>query len=120
MLLNTEQAIRLWKLLVYGESGVGKTHLAEQLCRILPDAIYAKQGCGRPDTAKTQHFFRTAKELAAFMAARRDTCLHLVVESNTLARRGVGDLILFLEPHAATPTTQRSPHRNKPPLSHHL
>lgn len=77
--------------------GVGKTRLARRLCESLPDAVYAKQGCGprRPD--KPASLFRTVEETAAFI----DRCLghheHVVVESNALARAGRGDIVIFVD-----------------------
>jgi hypothetical protein len=67
------------------------------LCRILPGAVYAKQGSSRRLPGKPECFFRTDEELDAFLdraeaAGRR----HLVVESNALALRGRGDVIIFL------------------------
>lgn len=76
--------------------GVGKTRLAKRLCESLPDAVYAKQGCGprRPD--KPANLFRTIEETAAFI----DQCLghheHVIVESNALARAGRGDIVIFV------------------------
>jgi FdhD protein len=78
-------------------SGVGKTHLAQELCRVLPDAIYAKSGCGRKDPAKPQNFFATEEELMSFVHSRRGRHRHIVVESNALARRAAGDIIIFVE-----------------------
>lgn len=76
---------------------VGKTTLALALCKLLPNAVYAKQGCGPRQTGKPPNLFRTDQELAAFLAAARTRHEHLVVESNKLARRGDGDVIVYLE-----------------------
>ena len=86
----------LWVLCGAGR-GVGKTHLALALCRILPEAAYAKQGAGRRRPGKVENFYRTDEEMDTFLkqaegAGRR----HLVVESNALALRGRGDVIIFL------------------------
>lgn len=77
---------------------MGKTHLARALCRALPGALYAKQGCGPRKEGKGEHFFRTAGELAAFLRPELERRPHLVAESNALVREGRGDLVLFIEP----------------------
>ena len=77
--------------------GVGKTHLAQRLCQVLPNAVYAKRGCGRQKSDKPANFFRTAEELASFVDACRDSHEHVVVESNGLARDGQGDVIIFID-----------------------
>lgn len=87
-----------WTWVICGAGrGVGKTRLAQGLCQILPNAVYAKQGCSprRPDGPP--NYFESDKELASFLDACRDRCEHLVVESNELARQGAADLIIFLE-----------------------
>jgi hypothetical protein len=78
--------------------GVGKTQVALALSRILPGAVYAKQGTSPRRPGKAESYFRTDKEMDAFLeqAEGADHC-HLVVESNALARRGRGDIIIFLE-----------------------
>lgn len=77
--------------------GVGKTRLAQRLCQVLPDAVYAKQGCGprRPD--KPANLFRTAEETAAFIGRCLGHHEHVVVESNALARAGRGDIVIFVD-----------------------
>jgi FdhD protein len=77
-------------------SGVGKTHLAQELCRILPKALYAKSGCGQEDPAKAQNFFSTEEALTSFIQSRRGQHRHIVVESNALARSAMGDIIIFV------------------------
>jgi molybdate transport system regulatory protein len=77
--------------------GVGKTHLAERLCEVLPSAVYAKQGCGQAKAGKTPNFFATEEELAAFVEEARARHEHVVVESNAWARNGRGDVIIFLD-----------------------
>lgn len=76
---------------------VGKTHLAERLCEVLPNAAYAKQGHGAKKPGKPENLFHTDAELAAFINSRAATCEHVVVESNELARQGRGDLIIFID-----------------------
>jgi FdhD protein len=77
--------------------GVGKTRLAQKLCEVLPDAVYAKQGHGEKRPEKPDNFFHTDEELAAFVAANRGRHEHIVVESNELAREGEGDFIIFVD-----------------------
>jgi hypothetical protein len=77
---------------------VGKTRLALDLCCVLPDAAYAKQGTSRRRDDKPASYFHLDDELEAFLAAEtRAGRRHLVVESNALARRGSGDIIIFLD-----------------------
>ena len=77
--------------------GCGKTHLSRRLCEVLPDSVYAKQGCGKPRPGKPPNFFKTEKELALFIKGCRDSYRHIVVESNTWARKGKGDVIVFAD-----------------------
>lgn len=83
--------------------GVGKTQLALALSRILPEATYAKQGTSPRRPGKAESYFRTDEEVEAFLRqAEREGHRHLVVESNALARRGRGDIIVFLEDEVST------------------
>ncbi len=77
--------------------GVGKTHLAQRLCDILPNSVYAKCGHGKAKASKSASFFSTQAELASFIEACRDSYDHIVAESNALARRGKGDIIVFVD-----------------------
>lgn len=78
--------------------GVGKTQVALALSRILPGAIYAKQGTSQRRPGKAESYFRTDEEMDAFLRqAEAAGHRHLVVESNALVRRGGGDIIIFLE-----------------------
>ena len=77
--------------------GVGKTHLALALCEMLPDAVYVKLGGGRPDPNKPPKLVRTEKEVEAFIEKHAATCQHIVAEANPLARKGKGDVIIFID-----------------------
>ncbi len=76
--------------------GVGKTHLAQQLCGILPRCVYAKQGHGKPASGKPPNYFRDQKTLSRFLQRCTGKHEHVVVESNALARQGRGDVIVFV------------------------
>lgn len=76
---------------------VGKTHLAQQLCALLPDAAYAKQGHGPRRAGKPPNFFHTQAALERFIKSCRGRRQHVVVESNALARKGAGDIIIFID-----------------------
>lgn len=76
--------------------GVGKTHFARKLCKVLPGTVYAKCGCGKAASTKQPNFFRTQEDLNAFLQACRGSYEHAVVESNAMARMGKGDVIIFL------------------------
>lgn len=89
----------LWVVCGAGR-GVGKTHLARSLCRVLPGAVCAKQGTSPRRPEKAENYFRTDQELDAFCERERDR-LHVVVESNALVRRGKGDIIIYLGGGAA-------------------
>ena len=78
--------------------GVGKTHLAHKLCRVLPKVVYAKCGRGKAVASGQPNFFNTQKDLETFLESCRDSHEHAVVESNALARTGKGDVIIFLGP----------------------
>ena len=86
----------LWVICGAGR-GAGKTHLALGLCAALPNSVYAKLGCGRPKLGRPENFFRKETELASFVDARRSAHEHIVVESNAWARRGTGDIIIFVD-----------------------
>ncbi len=76
---------------------VGKTTLSRGLCEVLPHAAYAKQGCGTKKPDKPANFFRSEKELTAFIKACPVTTEHIVLESNEQAHKGRADLIIFLD-----------------------
>jgi len=85
----------LWTICGAGK-GVGKTHLALGICGVLPDAVYVKLGCGRfrPDGPRT--LVRTEEQLGTFIE-QHSNCRHIVAEANTLAERGEGDVIIFID-----------------------
>ncbi len=88
--------------------GVGKTQLALALTGVLPGAAYAKQGTSPRRPGKAESYFRTDAEMDAFLRrAEAAGHRHLVVESNALARRGRGDIIVFLD--AEVPAGDRLP-----------
>jgi molybdate transport system regulatory protein len=96
----------LWVICGAGR-GVGKTHLARKLCRILPRSVYAKLGHGAPKAGKPRNFFHTRRDLSAFLARRRASCRHIVIESNAHARRGEGDIIIFVDARAGRTDARR-------------
>lgn len=99
----------LWVICGAGRN-VGKSHLSRRLREILPDSVYAKEGCGKPREGKEPNFFPHGEGLDAFIEKERKRCRHLIVESNALARRGTGDCILFLEPlPCSTDTREDTP-----------
>ncbi len=77
--------------------GVGKTVVATELCRVLPDSVYAKCGHGRAKPSKPENFFNTVAELETFLSSAARPKKHAVVESNVLARSGRGDVTVFLD-----------------------
>ncbi len=86
----------LWVICGAGR-GVGKTHLAQRLCEVLPNSVYAKCGHGQPQVGKPANFFNTEEELATFIAQQSGGHQHIVIESNAWARRGAGDMVIFLD-----------------------
>ena len=82
--------------------GVGKTHLARRLSTILPDAVCAKQGCGQRRPDGPPNFFQTHEDVADFLERNRETCAHIVLESNEQARNGQGDVIIFIDGRPGT------------------
>jgi FdhD protein len=60
-------------------------------------AVYGKQGHGAKKPGKPENLFHTDAELAAFINRCPETCEHVVVESNELARQGRGDIIIFID-----------------------
>ncbi len=77
--------------------GVGKTHLAERLCEVLPRATCAKCGRGHPKPHKPQNFFGTQRQLASFIASARRSHQHIVVESNAWVHSGEGDIVIYVD-----------------------
>lgn len=77
--------------------GVGKTTLALKLCDVLPDSVYAKCGRSSRKAGKPGRFFRKAEDLQLFAEKSRNSCKHVIVESNTLAAQGYGDIRLFID-----------------------
>ncbi len=85
----------LWVVCGAGR-GVGKTWIARGLCERLPDASYAKHGHGdaRPD--KPGRLLHDLPQVERFLALGAERA-HLVVESNTLALAGRGEVVIFVE-----------------------
>lgn len=105
----------LWVVCGAGR-GVGKTHLARSLCRVLPGAVCAKQGTSPRRPEKAENYFRTDQELDAFCERERDR-LHVVVESNALVRRGKGDIIIYLGGEGARAGSGAGGRRGEPAAS---
>ncbi len=85
----------LWVISGAGR-GVGKTHLAERLCQVLPASLHAKCGHGPRQPHKSPHLLRSPEELEAFLEAQAPKHEHLLIESNALARQGRADIIIYL------------------------
>jgi molybdate transport system regulatory protein len=77
--------------------GVGKTTLALQLHKVLPDSVYAKYGHGDAKAGKPGRFFKNLTELESFIEASRSIYKHIIIESNALANLGQGDIIIFID-----------------------
>lgn len=86
----------LWVICGAGR-GVGKTHLARGLCSVLPNSTRAKLGHGRRDPDGPPNYFRTQRELAAFLRTAQHAHEHIILESNAHARRKAGDIIIFVD-----------------------
>jgi|GEM_PF-270432 len=91
--------------------GVGKTRVAQALARVLPGAVAAKLGCGRPKLDKPGHYFRDPGELRVFVDEHRDSP-HLVLEANPSDLQGLGDIVVFIEGKPGHPS--RRPDAAKP------
>lgn len=90
------EGIMLW--VVSGACrGVGKTQLGVALARLLPGGVYAKIGHNPPRDGKPANYFTRVEAFQDFLARLPRTCRHCVVESNLLARRGDGDLRIFID-----------------------
>jgi len=85
----------LWVVCGAGR-GVGKTWIARGLCERLPDAVYAKHGHGDAQPDKPARLLHELHQVDHFLieSSRRP---HIVVESNTLALAGRGDVVIFVE-----------------------
>ncbi len=96
----------LWVVCGAGR-GVGKTRLANALCRVLPGAVYAKLGRHPRRPGKAGTYFRKLEDLDAFLEEELGRREHLVVESNALALRGRGDLVIYLGPLESTTSPRK-------------
>lgn len=77
--------------------GVGKTTLALKLCEALGQSVYAKCGHGPKKLDKNDNYFTELSELEVFIDESRRSYEHIVVESNAMAARGKGDVVIFIE-----------------------
>ena len=91
----------LWVVCGAGR-GVGKTRLAHALCRALPEALYVKKGRHTPRRDKEGVYFQKEGELLGFLEKEKDRRAHLVVESNSLVKKGLGDIVIYLGPLEST------------------
>lgn len=85
----------LWVICGAGR-GVGKTHLAEALCRVLPRSVHVKCGHGPRQEGKSPHLLRSRAELTAFVETHDCSCDHFIIESNAFALEGGGDVVIYL------------------------
>ncbi len=86
----------LWVICGAGR-GVGKTTLALNLCKALPNCHYVKCGHGVVKADKPETFFRSLPELGSYLEKSWDMYEHMVVESNVMACQGKGDRIIFID-----------------------
>ncbi len=86
----------LWAICGAG-SGVGKTHLALALCRLLPEALYVKCGCGKPAAGKAKNYFTKTEDAVAFIEDASERYRHVVLENNSLVLKGFGDIVIFID-----------------------
>ncbi|MBL7134367.1 MAG: formate dehydrogenase accessory sulfurtransferase FdhD [Phycisphaerae bacterium] len=84
----------LWAICGCGR-GVGKTHLAQALARVLPGAVYAKCGRGRSKAGKCANFFTNQRDLEAFIEQQAHRG-HVVVESGAMVRAGA-DISIYID-----------------------
>lgn len=77
--------------------GVGKTTLAMKLCALLPGSCYAKFGHGHVQAGKPEHYFTDEAALEEFILDARASYAHIVVESNSWALSGAGDLTIYID-----------------------
>ncbi len=86
----------LW---VIGGAGrhVGKTTVANRLCAVLPNSVYAKCGHGKPKSHKQPNYFRNEGELSRFVTGARQRAKHVVVEYNGWAHEGRGDVTIYID-----------------------
>jgi molybdate transport system regulatory protein len=70
--------------------------MALRLCEVLPNSVYAKHGHGRAKPGKPRNLFHSEKKLQAFLEDCRVAYDHVVLESNRWARRGSGDIIIYV------------------------
>jgi len=77
--------------------GVGKTTLAEKLCAVLPNSLYAKCGHGTRRAGKPENFFPAAADLEKFVESEREAAGHIVVECNAWALAGKADIVVFID-----------------------
>ncbi len=76
--------------------GVGKSWVARRILAALPRAMHVKHGHGEARADRATPLLHDVDRVRALLAAP-PACEHLVVESNTLALEGVGDLVIFVD-----------------------
>ena len=86
----------LW---VIGGAGrhVGKTTVANRLCAVLPESVYAKCGHAKPKPHKQPNYFRSEGDLTRFVADARRRSQHVVVEYNGWAHEKRGDITIYID-----------------------
>ena len=91
--------VTLWVISGAGR-GAGKTWLCQQLCALLPDAVYAKLGHHAPRPDKAENYFTNPAAFLSFyqQLAPNQTC---ILESNRPELRRRADLRLFIAAPAA-------------------
>lgn len=91
MLLDTT----LWVICGAGRR-VGKTHLANRLCEVLPEAVYAKLGHGARSPEKHPNFYQDTQKLVDFLQEDAAHYDHAVCEANDPLLRKEADVVIYI------------------------
>lgn len=76
-------------------SNVGKTQLAERLCRLLPGAVHVKIGHGEEKEDMGNVFYHVGTPFYVIADENHDAA-YLVIESNTILREMKPDCAIYL------------------------
>jgi molybdate transport system regulatory protein len=96
MLFGVFQMSLIWIICGAGR-GVGKTTVALQLCKVLPDSVYVKCGHGKAKSDKPGKFFNNLTDLYSFIDTGKGSKKHIVIESNAMAKSAHGDIVIFID-----------------------
>ncbi len=86
----------IWVICGAGK-GVGKTTVAQSVCKVLEASVYCKCGHHRPKAGKGINYYQDMDDLCAFVDEAAGGYSHIVVESNSFVYLRRADITVYID-----------------------